>query len=160
MEQFRIQLLDPNCEPERAHATDACFDLKVRAFKVVGGEKDHFSLSPGDTVLALTGFKIALEPGWEALVRPRSGLALKHNITVLNTPGTVDADYRGEVGVILHMATGHSVLAEEGGVLELKAGDRIAQMAVRKYDIVDLVPQEGPLDETKRGEDGFGSSGV
>lgn len=94
---------------------------------------------------------MALPEGYEAQVRPRSGLALKHGVTVLNTPGTIDADYRGEVGVILIN------LGQEDFVVN--DGERIAQMIVAKYEQAELVPVD-VLDETERGEGGFGHSGV
>ena len=98
-----------------------------------------------------TGLFMALPEGYEAQVRPRSGLALKHGITVLNTPGTIDADYRGEIGVILIN------LGQEDFVVN--DGERIAQMVVAKYEQVELLAVE-VLDETERGAGGFGHSGV
>lgn len=94
---------------------------------------------------------MALPEGYEAQVRPRSGLALKHGITVLNSPGTIDADYRGEVGVILIN------LGQEAFVIN--DGERIAQMVIARYEQVKLLSVE-KLDETERGEGGFGHSGV
>jgi dUTP pyrophosphatase len=108
-------------------------------------------LAPGERVLVPCGFAIALEPGFEAQVRPRSGLALKNGITVLNAPGTIDEDYRGPVGVILYNA----------GTLNfvINRGDRIAQMVVAP--VTQVVWQEvDTLDETERGAGGFGSTGV
>lgn len=149
---FNVELLDEVCMPERAHETDACYDLKARCIVIPGGEIEYADVAPGDILLVPAGFKIELSPGWEAQIRPRSGLALKHGITVLNSPGTVDADYRGEVGVVLHNA---------GKVpFRIGRGDRIAQMAIRKYDCVELVVKDGPLGDTERGDGGFGSSGV
>ena len=107
-------------------------------------------LAPGARVLVPTGLKIALEPGYEAQVRPRSGLALKHGITCLNSPGTVDSDYRGEVGVIL---INHG---QEPFVIQ--RGERIAQMVIAKHEQAEMV-EVGALDETARGAGGFGSTG-
>lgn len=108
-------------------------------------------LAPGARALVPTGLKIALEPGFEAQVRPRSGLALKHGITCLNSPGTVDSDYRGEVGVILIN------LGKEP--FRIERGMRIAQMVVARH--ARAVWREVPaLDETARGAGGFGSTGV
>ncbi len=109
------------------------------------------TLRPGDTVLIPTGFAIALPEGYEAQVRPRSGLALKHQITVLNAPGTIDADYRGEVKVILCNL----------GKLEfvVNRGDRIAQMIVAPYARARW-EEKGVLSETVRGAGGFGHTGV
>jgi len=97
-----------------------------------------------------TGLRIALEAGYEAQVRPRSGLALKHGITCLNTPGTVDSDYRGEVGVIL------ANLGAEPFVI--RRGERIAQMVIARYAQATMVEVD-TLDETARGAGGFGSTG-
>ena len=109
------------------------------------------TLAPGEFRLIPTGLKIQLMPEFEAQVRPRSGLALKHGITVLNSPGTIDADYRGEVGVILH---------NRGSVpFTINDGDRIAQMVVAPYAKAEIQYVE-QLDETERGEGGFGHTGV
>lgn len=108
-------------------------------------------LKPFQRALIPTGLFMALPEGYEAQVRPRSGLALKHGITVLNTPGTIDADYRGEIGVILIN------LGQEDFVVN--DGERIAQMVVAKYEQVELLAVE-VLDETERGAGGFGHSGV
>lgn len=108
------------------------------------------TLAPGARALVPTGLRIALEAGYEAQVRPRSGLALKHGITCLNTPGTVDSDYRGEVGVIL------ANLGAE--VFIIRRGDRIAQMIIARYAQATLVEVD-TLDETARGAGGFGSTG-
>ncbi len=98
-----------------------------------------------------TGLFIALPEGYEAQIRPRSGLAFKNGITVLNTPGTIDADYRGEIGVILV-----NLSAEEFTVND---GDRIAQMVIAKHEIA-IWEETDSLESTARGEGGFGSSGV
>ena len=101
--------------------------------------------------LVKTGLFISLPEGYEAQVRPRSGLALKNGITVLNTPGTIDADYRGEIGVILV-----NLSAEE---FTINDGDRIAQMVIAKHETATW-EEVDTLEETERGEGGFGSSGV
>jgi dUTP pyrophosphatase len=108
------------------------------------------TLEPGARALIPTGLKIALEPGHEAQVRPRSGLALKHGLTCLNSPGTIDSDYRGEVGVIL---INHG---QEPFVI--RRGERIAQMVIARHEQATLV-EVGALDETARGAGGFGSTG-
>ena len=108
------------------------------------------TLEPGARALIPTGLKIALEPGHEAPVRPRSGLALKHGLTCLNSPGTIDSDYRGEVGVIL---INHG---QEPFVI--RRGERIAQMVIARHEQATLV-EVGALDETARGAGGFGSTG-
>ncbi len=108
-------------------------------------------IAPGGRALVPTGLKIALPSGFEAQIRPRSGLALKKGITLPNTPGTIDADYRGELGIILMN------LGEEPFIIE--RGDRIAQMVVAPVTMARWV-EVSSLDETVRGEGGFGSTGV
>ncbi|MCE3254711.1 MAG: dUTP diphosphatase [Rickettsiaceae bacterium] len=108
-------------------------------------------IKPGEIKLVKTGIAIALELGFEAQVRPRSGLALKNGITVLNTPGTIDSDYRGEICVIL---INHSQLD-----FKIERGMRIAQMVIAKHEQAKIVEVKN-LDETTRGEGGFGSTGV
>ena len=114
------------------------------------GVDEVLTLEPGARVLVPTGLKIALEPGFEAQVRPRSGLALKHGITTLNSPGTIDSDYRGELGVIL---INHGQQA-----FEIKRGERIAQMVIARHEQATISVVED-LDTTERGEGGFGSTG-
>lgn len=109
------------------------------------------TLRPLERKLIPTGLHIALPEGYEAQVRPRSGLALKHGLTVLNTPGTIDADYRGEIGVVLVN------LSQEDFVIN--DGERIAQMVIARHEQGDFVVVE-ELDETERGEGGYGHTGV
>lgn len=113
-------------------------------------EIDNVTIYPGGRALIPTGLHIALPEGYEAQVRPRSGLAIKFGITVLNTPGTIDADYRGGIGVIL-INLGQQPF-------EIHQGDRIAQMVIAKHEQAELIDVE-VLDETERGEGGFGHSG-
>ena len=137
--------MDNGCEdlfPRKAHDDDAAFDLRSRVDVVIPS---------GKITLVPTGVFMELPVGYEAQVRPRSGLALKHGITVLNTPGTIDAGYRGEVGVILINA-GENDFA-------IARGDRIAQMVIQQLTDVQLVSAEA-LSETARGAGGFGSTGV
>lgn len=108
-------------------------------------------LKPMERRLIPTGLRIALPAGYEAQVRPRSGLALKKGITVLNTPGTIDADYRGEIGVILINLGTEDFLVEDG--------ERIAQMVIARHEQPQLVQVE-TLDQTERGDGGFGHSGL
>lgn len=108
------------------------------------------SLAPLERKIIGTGLKIALPEGYEAQVRPRSGLAAKHGITVLNAPGTIDADYRGEIGVILVNVSNDS--------FTIQPGERIAQLVVAQYTQVSWQPTTN-LEETDRGEGGFGSTG-
>ncbi len=111
---------------------------------------ENIILKPGEVKLVKTGISIALEKGFEAQVRPRSGLALKHGITVLNSPGTVDSDYRGEVCAIL---INHSKVD-----FTISRGMRIAQMVIAKHEQAEIIAVED-LDETARGSGGFGSTG-
>lgn len=107
-------------------------------------------LTPGETMLIPTGFAIALPPGFEAQIRPRSGLAVKHGIGILNSPGTIDADYRGEVKIIL---------TNFGKVnFVIRRGDRIAQMVIARHERAVWEEREG-LEETDRGAGGFGHTG-
>ncbi len=108
------------------------------------------TIEPGEKALIPTGFAMALPDNFEAQVRPRSGLALKHAITVLNTPGTIDADYRGEVGVIL--------INHSDTPFHIQRGDRIAQMIIAPFVQADF-QAVSELSETERGAGGFGSSG-
>lgn len=108
-------------------------------------------LQPMQRCLVPTGLRIALPVGYEAQVRPRSGLALKRGVTVLNTPGTIDADYRGEIGIILIN------LGQEPFVIS--DGERVAQMVIARHEQPELVAVE-VLDETERGAGGFGHTGV
>ena len=114
------------------------------------GESEVMAIPPAGRALVPTGMAISLPPGYEAQVRPRSGLASKHGVTVLNAPGTVDADYRGEIKVIL---INHGDMP-----FEIRRGDRIAQMVVAPVSAVAFELRES-LDETLRGAGGFGSTG-
>ena len=113
-------------------------------------EDSPLTLSPGQSALVPTGLIIALPPGYEAQVRPRSGLAAKHGITVLNAPGTVDADYRGEIGVLL--------INHGGAPFAIRRGERIAQLVIASVVRAELVPAV-TLSTTERGGGGFGSTG-
>jgi dUTP pyrophosphatase len=113
-------------------------------------EDSPLMLAPGQRALVGTGLTIALPPGYEAQVRPRSGLASKHGVTVLNAPGTVDADYRGEIGVLL--------INHGDAPFSIRRGERIAQMVIAAVVRVELVPT-AELSATKRGSGGFGSTG-
>jgi dUTP pyrophosphatase len=108
-------------------------------------------LKPLERALIKTGLFIALEDGYEAQIRPRSGLAYKNGITVLNSPGTIDADYRGEIGVILVNLSNTDFIIEDG--------ERVAQMIISKYEQA-LFEELAELNETKRGAGGFGSTGT
>lgn len=127
--------------PGYAHQGDAGLDLFACEDAVV---------APGETRLVRTGIAVQLPPGTEAQVRPRSGLALKHSVTVLNSPGTVDEGYRGEVGVIL---INHGVCA-----FNVSRGMKIAQMVISRVERVEI-EEADTLSGTTRGEGGFGSTG-
>ena len=133
--------------PLPAYETSGSAGMDLRA---AVQENVPMILSPGARALVPTGLKIALEPGFEAQVRPRSGLALKHGITCLNSPGTIDSDYRGEVGVIL--------INHGSEAFVIKRGERIAQLVVAKCEQAAMV-EVAALDETARGSGGFGSTG-
>lgn len=142
---MKVQIVNRSPYPCPAYATEqsAGMDLKANL-------KEPVVLQPLQRTLVPTGLFIALPKGYEAQVRPRSGLAIKHGITVLNTPGTVDADYRGEVCVILVN------LSQEP--FEIVPGERIAQMVIARHEQVEWEQVE-VLDETRRGAGGFGSTG-
>jgi dUTP pyrophosphatase len=130
-----------------AHETDFSAGLDLRA--AVAAD-DPVVLSPGRRALIPTGLQIALPEGYEAQVRPRSGLAYRHGVTVLNSPGTIDADYRGEVKVLL---INHGEAA-----FTVERGARIAQMVVARHARVQW-EERSPLEDTVRGRGGFGSTG-
>ena len=113
-------------------------------------EDSPLTLAPGRRALVPTGLSIALPSGYEAQVRPRSGLAAKHGVTVLNAPGTVDADYRGEIGVLL--------INHGAAPFAIRRGERIAQMVIASVTRAELVPAAS-LSSTERGSGGFGSTG-
>jgi dUTP pyrophosphatase len=130
--------------PKYSTSESAGLDLRAELLSPI-------TLKPGQRSLIPTGLKIALPTGYEAQVRPRSGLAYKHGITVLNSPGTIDADYRGDVGVILINHGSESFTIENG--------ERIAQLIVAKFVQIDW-DEVLDLSSTSRGEGGFGSTGV
>jgi dUTP pyrophosphatase len=118
---------------------------------LLAGINEDIIIKPHESKLIKTGIAIALEKGYEAQIRPRSGLALKNGITVLNTPGTIDCDYRGEICVILINHGKDDFIVSKGM--------RIAQMVISKYEQAEIV-EVNDLDETLRGKGGFGSTGV
>ena len=130
--------------PEYATSQSAGMDLRANI-------DEKIVLKPMQRMLIPTGLYMALPAGYEAQVRPRSGLALKHGITVLNTPGTIDADYRGEVKVLL--------VNFSDADFEINDGERIAQMVIAKHETADFVEVE-ELDQTERGAGGYGHTGV
>ena len=144
MEPIRIINDSHHSLPTYATLQSAGMDLRANLDSPI-------ELQPMQRALIPTGLRIALPPGYEAQVRPRSGLALKHGITVLNTPGTIDADYRGEIGIILiNLGSQPYTIAD---------GERIAQMVIARCEQPQLIPVT-TLDTTERGQGGFGHSGT
>jgi len=127
--------------PKYAHHGDAGVDLY---------STEDYTLKPGERVLVSTGIKIAIPKGYEAQVRPKSGLALKHGISIVNTPGTIDCEYRGEIGIITIN------LGQED--FKIEKGKKIAQMILNKVEEAEF-EEVDELDNTKRGDGGFGSTG-
>jgi dUTP pyrophosphatase len=146
MESINVKIINKSKHATPSYETAASAGMDLRA-----NLEGPVTLEPLQRMIVKTGLFIALPPGYEAQVRPRSGLAAKFGITVLNAPGTIDADYRGEIGVILANLSNDSFTINDG--------DRIAQMVIAayahtKWEEVDV------LDETKRGQGGFGSTGI
>ena len=142
----KIKVVNAGRQPLPAYATSQSAGMDLRA-----DIESPITLRPMERSLVPTGIRIELPQGYEAQVRPRSGLALKHGITVLNTPGTIDSDYRGELKVLLVNLSG-----EDFGI---NAGERIAQMIIAKHETATWEEVEA-LDETERGEGGYGHTGV
>ena len=142
----KIKVVNTGHQPLPAYATPQSAGLDLRA-----NIEAPITLHPLERRLVHTGLHIALPDAYEAQVRPRSGLALKHGITVLNTPGTIDADYRGEIMVLLVNFSNEDFV--------VKDGERIAQMIIAKYAKAAFESVE-VLDETERGEGGYGHTGV
>lgn len=143
---IQIKVVNKGHQQLPVYATSQSAGMDLRA-----NISEPITLHPMERRLIPTGLHIALPEGFEAQVRPRSGLALKHGITVLNTPGTVDADYRGEVMVLLiNFSTDDFVIND---------GERIAQMIIAHHEQAELIKVE-MLDETERGEGGYGHTGV
>lgn len=142
---MKVKIINESHHPLPAYATPQSAGLDLRA-----NLDEPVTLMPLQRALIPTGLRIALPTGMEAQIRPRSGLALKHGITVLNSPGTIDADYRGLIGIILVN------LSQEPFVIQ--DGERIAQMVIARHEQAEWVETD-TLDETERGEGGFGHSG-
>ena len=145
-EMIQIKVVNRGHQQLPVYATPQSAGMDLRANIEV-----PITLHPMERRLIPTGLHIALPEGYEAQVRPRSGLALKHGLTVLNSPGTIDADYRGEIGVLLIN------LSQEDFVIN--DGERIAQMVIARHEQADFVVVE-ELDQTERGEGGYGHTGV
>lgn len=132
--------------PLPSYQSDGSSGLDLRA-----AIAQDLTLRPGDIELIPTGISVSIPQGYEAQIRPRSGLALQYGLGLVNSPGTIDADYRGEVGVI--------AINWGKAPITVKRGDRIAQMVVNRISRVTVVEADG-LDSTERGEGGFGHSGI
>lgn len=140
----RITRLDPGVSlPVQAHSDDVGYDLCAREDARIEGA--------GGRALVPTGLAVAIPPGYAGLVLPRSGLAMKHGISVLNTPGLIDPQYRGELKVLL-------INTDPGAAYDVHRGDRIAQLVIQKVEYVEWA-EVAQLDETERDAFGFGSTG-
>lgn len=142
----KIKVVNTGCQPLPAYATSQSAGMDLRA-----NIESPITLHPMERTLVPTGIRIELPEGYEAQVRPRSGHALKHGITVLNTPGTIDSDYRGELKVLLVNLSNDDFV--------VNAGERVAQMVIARHETATWEEVE-VLDETERGEGGYGHTGV
>jgi dUTP pyrophosphatase len=141
---IKIKRIHPDAKlPVYAHGPDEDAGMDLRSV-------EDITILPAQTYAVATGLSIELPPGYEAQIRPRSGLAFKHSITIPNSPGTIDPAYRGEIKVIL--------LNLGGAPFVIQSGDRIAQLVIARYEPISW--SEEDLSSTQRGEGGFGSSGV
>ena len=139
-----IKMLDEELPvPHYAHEGDAGCDLRSRIDQII---------PPGERALIPSGIAIAIPDGYAGFVQPRSGLAVKHGISIVNTPGLIDSRYRGEIGVIL-------INTDRDRPFTVAKGDKIAQLVIQKVERVEFAPVD-ELDKTLRGADGFGSTGV
>ena len=143
---IKIKIVNKGNQPLPEYATPQSAGVDLRA-----NIDEPVELKPLSRALIPTGLHIALPEGYEAQIRPRSGLAIKKGITCLNTPGTIDADYRGDIGVILINLSAETFI--------VNPGERIAQMVINKFEQAEFELVE-ELDETERGEGGFGHTGV
>ena len=142
MEVF-VKKLNPNAKiPTFAHEGDACADLY---------SDSNFIINPNEIILVSTGIALQINNGWEAQIRPRSGLSYKHGLLILNSPGTIDSGYRGEIKIIIKNTMNKP--------FEIKKGSRIAQIAIRPVPKITFLEKDS-LDDTKRGDGGFGSTGI
>ncbi len=141
-----IKVINSSHHPYPEYATEQSAGMDVRA-----NLEEPVTLAPLERRLIPTGLRIQLPEGYECQMRPRSGLALRHGVTLLNTPGTIDADYRGEIGVIMVNLSGTPFVINDG--------ERIAQMVIARYERAVWVPSE-TLDDSTRGEGGFGHTGT
>lgn len=143
---MNIKIINKGHHPLPAYATSLSAGMDLRA-----NIDKSITIHPMERILIPTGLFMALPPGFEAQIRPRSGLALKHGITVLNSPGTIDADYRGEIMVLLINLSVDDFIINDG--------ERIAQMIIAKHETIEFAVVD-QLDETERGSGGYGHTGV
>ena len=143
---MNIKIINKGHHPLPAYATSQSAGMDLRA-----NIDKSITIHPMERLLLPTGLFMALPPGFEAQIRPRSGLALKHGITVLNSPGTIDADYRGEIMVLLINLSVDDFIINDG--------ERIAQMIIAKHETIEFAVVD-KLDETERGSGGYGHTGV
>ena len=141
-----VKVINKSSNPLPSYESLLSAGMDIRAFL-----ETPIILDPLERTLVKTGLFIELKKNYEAQVRTRSGLALKKGITVLNSPGTIDADYRGEIGIILINLSSEK--------FQIKSGDRIAQLVISKHEIIDWKLSES-LQDSKRGKKGFGSTGT
>ncbi len=146
MERIKVKIINDSSNPLPAYETPSSAGMDVRARL-----ESPVTLKPLQRALIPTGLRIQLPQGYECQVRPRSGLALKHGISLVNTPGTIDADYRGEIGII--------VINLSDEPYTITNGERIAQLVIKEYVNVTW-EQVDRIDETTRGDGGFGHTGV
>lgn len=143
---MEIRIINRSHHALPSYATEQSAGMDLRA-----NIEEPITLKPMQRALIKTGLFMALPPGFEAQVRPRSGLALKHGITVLNTPGTIDADYRGEIGVVLINLSDKDFVVNDG--------ERIAQMVIARHETA-IIREVEVLDDTERGAGGYGHTGI
>ena len=146
MDNVKVKIINKSSNPLPSYSTSSSAGMDLRA-----NLSEPVTLKPLERALIPTGIYIQLPQGYECQIRPRSGLALKHGISLVNTPGTIDADYRGEIGIILIN------LSQEPQTIE--SGERIAQMVIARHEQPEVVEVE-TLSDTERGAGGFGHSGV
>jgi len=146
MQNLNIQIVNKSNNPLPKYQTGQSAGLDLHAWL-----DEPVELKPGERTMIKTGLYLSLPAGYEAQIRPRSGLAFKQGITVINSPGTIDADYRGEIGIVL--------INHGQDSFTIQSGDRIAQMVIAKHEQA-LWNEVDSLDETARGTGGYGSSGI
>ncbi len=146
MDRIKVKIINESGNALPAYETPSSAGMDVRAFT-----KEPIVVKPMQRVLVPTGLRVQLPQGYEMQIRPRSGLALRHGITLANTPGTVDADYRGEIGIIVINLSDQPFVINDG--------DRICQMVITQYSHVSWEQVER-IDETVRGDGAFGHTGV